>query len=103
SGDDLLPGLDGLVAAGHPLTNLDTGEPLATVRPRLVCANAYLGARPIVRALELGAAGGVTGPGAGAAPTPDPAGHAVGPRGARGAGGGGTTGTGWRRAPWPAT
>src|SRR5438874_1536138 len=32
SGDDLMPGLDGLVVAGHPLANLDTGAPLAAVR-----------------------------------------------------------------------
>ena len=47
SGDDLLPRLDELLAAGHPLTNLDTGEPLAAIRERVVSANAYLGARPI--------------------------------------------------------
>src|SRR4051812_35365535 len=56
AGDDLLPRLDELLAGGHPLTNLDTGEPLATVRDRVVSANAYLGARPIVDALRLGAA-----------------------------------------------
>jgi hypothetical protein len=60
-GDDLLPGLDGLLAEGHPLTNLDTGESLSTVRPRVVSANAYLGARPIVDALRQGAAVVVTG------------------------------------------
>ena len=36
TGDDLLPRLDELLAAGHPLTNLDTGEALATVRERVV-------------------------------------------------------------------
>ncbi len=52
SGDDLLPRLDALLAAGHPFTNLDTGEPLRTIRPRIVSANAYLGAGPIVEALR---------------------------------------------------
>src|SRR5262245_29137287 len=52
AGDDLLPRLDELMAAGQPLANLDTGESLATVRPRVVSANAYLGARPIVEALQ---------------------------------------------------
>src|ERR671930_371494 len=47
TGDDLLPRLDELLAAGHRLTNLDTGEPLSAVRGRVVSANAYLGARPI--------------------------------------------------------
>src|SRR5262245_54678082 len=32
SGDDLLPRLDELLAGGHPLANLDTGEPLTSVR-----------------------------------------------------------------------
>src|SRR5262245_7061441 len=48
SGDDLLPRLDELLAQGQPLTNLDTGEALAKIRPRVVSGNAYLGARPIV-------------------------------------------------------
>src|SRR6266567_3185474 len=36
SGDDLMPNLDGLLASGHSLTNLDDGAALATVRPRVV-------------------------------------------------------------------
>jgi hypothetical protein len=61
AGDDLLPQLDPLLAAGHTLTNLDTGKPLASVRDRVVSANAYLGARPIVTALEVGASIVITG------------------------------------------
>jgi hypothetical protein len=61
SGDDLLPRLDDLLAAGHALTNLDTGEALETVRDRVVSANAYLGARPVVEALRLGAHVVITG------------------------------------------
>src|SRR5437899_9725246 len=34
TGDDLLPRLDELIATGHRLTNLDTGEALETVRDR---------------------------------------------------------------------
>jgi hypothetical protein len=60
-GDDLLPNLDQLLADGHALNNLDTGEPLSAVRPRVVSANAYLGAVPIVQALSQGAAVVVTG------------------------------------------
>jgi hypothetical protein len=60
-GDDLLPHLDRLLLEGHPLTNLDTGAPLATVRDRIVSANAYLGAGPIVTALEKGAGIVITG------------------------------------------
>ncbi len=54
-GDDLLPRLDALIAAGHPLANMETGEPLATVRDRVLSANAYLGSAPIVEALAGGA------------------------------------------------
>jgi hypothetical protein len=60
-GDDLLPRLDQLLAEGHAFTNLDTGEPLSTVRRRVVSANAYLGAPPIVAALRQGAAVVITG------------------------------------------
>ena len=55
SGDDLLDRLDGLLARGHALTNLDTGRPLRDVRDRVLSANAYLGAWPIVDALRRGA------------------------------------------------
>lgn len=61
SGDDLLPRLDELLAAGHGLTNLDTGESLTTVREKVVSANAYLGAKPIAEALGQGANVVVTG------------------------------------------
>ena len=61
SGDDLIPQLDALLAAGHGLNHLDHGAPLSTVRERVVSANAYLGAAPIVEALKLGADVVVTG------------------------------------------
>jgi hypothetical protein len=54
-GDDLYPRLRDLVAAGHPLKNMDTGEPIAPVLDRMMSANAYLGARPVVEALRQGA------------------------------------------------
>jgi hypothetical protein len=78
SGDDLMPRLDALLAEGHPLTNLDTGEPIATVRPRLVSANAYVGARPIVEALKQGASIIITGRVADASLTLAPAVHELG-------------------------
>jgi hypothetical protein len=51
-GDDLLPRLKDLIAAGNPLKNMDTGEPLAPIVDRVMSANAYLGAKPVVEALK---------------------------------------------------
>jgi hypothetical protein len=78
SGDDLLPRLDELIAAGHAFTNLDTGEPLEKVRARVVSANAYLGAGPIVEALRQGGEIVVTGRVADASLTVGPAVHELG-------------------------
>jgi len=61
SGDDLMPKLDDLLAAGHTLAHLDTGETLSLIRERVVSANAYLGAPPIVEALRQGASVVITG------------------------------------------
>jgi hypothetical protein len=61
TGDDLLPRLDELVQAGEKFANMDTGEPLTTVRERVLSANAYIGSRPIVEALAGGANVVVTG------------------------------------------
>lgn len=77
-GDDLLPRLDELIAAGHPLAHLDNGAPLATIRPRVVGANAYLGSAGIVAALGQGASVVITGRVADASLTLAPAMHAFG-------------------------
>ncbi|MDX2183782.1 MAG: acyclic terpene utilization AtuA family protein [Gemmatimonadaceae bacterium] len=61
TGDDLLPRLDALTAAGHELRSMDTGEPLSTVRDRVLSANAYIGSGPIVEALRRGANVVITG------------------------------------------
>jgi len=55
TGDDLLPRLDELIASGHPLKNMETGEALSTVRDRVLSANAYIGSTPIVEALAQNA------------------------------------------------
>jgi hypothetical protein len=60
-GDDLYTDLDAVLASGEPLINMDTGKPLADVRNRVLSANAYIGAAPIVRALQEGANVIVTG------------------------------------------
>jgi hypothetical protein len=78
TGDDLMPALDQLIASGHPFTNLDSGEPLATVRSRIVSANAYLGSRPIAEALAQGADVVITGRVADACLTVGPAAHEFG-------------------------
>jgi hypothetical protein len=75
TGDDLLPRLDDLAVQGNGLANLDTAEPLSTVRPRVVSANAYLCAAPIVEALRLGASIVITGRVADASLTVAPAVH----------------------------
>ena len=54
-GDDMLGRLDDLIADGHQLRHMETGEDLSTIRDRVAAANAYLGAGPIVRALDQGA------------------------------------------------
>ena len=54
-GDSVLERLDELQEAGVSLAHMDTGEEIAAVRERLLFASAYLGARPIVEALEAGA------------------------------------------------
>jgi hypothetical protein len=54
-GDDILPRLRELIEAGHDLKNMDDGKPLAPTLDRVRSANAYLGARPVVEALDQGA------------------------------------------------
>ncbi len=60
-GDDILPDLPRLRAAGHTLAHLDTGALLPRSGDELVSANAYLGGFGIAAALEAGADIVVTG------------------------------------------
>ena len=55
TGDDILSRIDALIAGGDPLKNMETGELLDSVRSRLVSANVYFGAAPLVEALAQGA------------------------------------------------
>jgi Acyclic terpene utilisation family protein AtuA len=55
TGDDLLPRLASLQAAGHPLANTDTGELLSDANATPLTAHAYLGGLPIAQALRAGA------------------------------------------------
>ena len=55
-GDDLLPRLGELCRVGHHLVHMETGEQLCQVEHnKVVSANVYLGARPVVQALQQGA------------------------------------------------
>jgi hypothetical protein len=54
-GDDILDQLDELRAKGMLLDNMESGESLDTVRERVMSANVYFGAWPIVKALRQGA------------------------------------------------
>jgi len=54
-GDDVFGRLDEFLAAGNAMKNMDTGEPLSTVRDRILSANAYIGAFPLAEALAAGA------------------------------------------------
>ncbi len=62
TGDNVLDKLQALQTAGETLSNLDTGEILAdTPNQTWVTANVYLGAAPIVEALQNGADMVITG------------------------------------------
>ena len=60
-GDDILDRLEDLIARGHELRNMDTGQPLTEILDRVQSANAYIGARPMVEALRQGATVVITG------------------------------------------
>lgn len=54
-GDNVLPEIDRLIAEGNALKNMETGEPASSIKDRLLSANVYFGAAPIVEALRQGA------------------------------------------------
>ena len=61
AGDDILDRLDELTLRGVHLSNMETGEKLSTVLDRVMSANVYFGAGPIVEALDRGAQIVITG------------------------------------------
>jgi hypothetical protein len=61
SGDDLMPRLEELEARGVGLDHMDGGRGYDEIRGRVLAANAYIGARPVVEALRRGARIIVTG------------------------------------------
>jgi hypothetical protein len=54
-GDNILHRIDELVDAGHEMKHMESGEPINEVKDKLLSANVYLGAFPIVEALRRGA------------------------------------------------
>ncbi|MEJ7606927.1 MAG: acyclic terpene utilization AtuA family protein, partial [Bryobacteraceae bacterium] len=54
-GDNIFNSIDGMLARGLPLRNMETDEPLAQIRDRILSANAYIGAFPLATALATGA------------------------------------------------
>jgi hypothetical protein len=75
TGDDLLPRLNQLQAAGCEFKNLDDHVPLSSLGQPVVSANAYLGAQSIAEALAGGARIVITGRVADASLTVGPAMH----------------------------
>jgi hypothetical protein len=53
-GDDIVGALYELTAAGERFTNMESGESFLKVRSRITSANIYLGAEPVVKALDSG-------------------------------------------------
>lgn len=54
-GDNILNRIDEVLSSGSELKNMETGEPVTVVRDKLLSANVYFGAMPIVDALKQGA------------------------------------------------
>ncbi len=54
-GDDILSQIDDLIDNGNALENMESGDPVASVKDRLLSANVYFGSWPIVEALRKGA------------------------------------------------
>lgn len=55
TGDDVLDKLDGWIADGVDINSMDDGIPLSSIRDKVQSANVYLGAAPLVEALDKGA------------------------------------------------
>ncbi|HEY0657520.1 MAG TPA: acyclic terpene utilization AtuA family protein, partial [Pyrinomonadaceae bacterium] len=55
TGDDILPRLGEFLEKGIQINNMDTGEPLSDILDKVQSANVYLGAQPLVEALDKGA------------------------------------------------
>jgi Acyclic terpene utilisation family protein AtuA len=54
-GDDVFDRIDSFLKKGYEMRDMDTGEPIAKIRPQILSANAYIGAFPLAEALDTGA------------------------------------------------
>jgi hypothetical protein len=54
-GDDVYSRIDEFLGKGYELRDMDTGEPISTIRDQILSANAYIGAFPLAEALDTGA------------------------------------------------
>jgi hypothetical protein len=61
TGDNIRHRLDEIISAGCELKNMESGESIKAVKDKILSANVYFGAFPIVEALEKGADVVVTG------------------------------------------
>ncbi|MHB8917600.1 MAG: acyclic terpene utilization AtuA family protein, partial [Desulfocucumaceae bacterium] len=55
TGDDILPRIGELRSMGVDFSDMEGGGDISAVEDRILFANAYLGAKPMVEALEMGA------------------------------------------------
>lgn len=55
TGDDVMPRLQEFLDKGIEINSMDTGEPLSGILDKVQAANVYLGAKPLVEALDQGA------------------------------------------------
>jgi len=60
-GDDIIDSLDDIISKGCELNNMETGESIITYKEKMLSANVYFGAMPIVEALGKGADVVITG------------------------------------------
>jgi len=55
SGDNILDSIDTLAEKGIDFSNMETGEPYEVIKGKVLSANLYFGAKPVVDALNAGA------------------------------------------------
>jgi hypothetical protein len=60
-GDNIKGRIDEIISSGCELNNMETGESVTVVKDKLLSANVYFGAMPIVEALQKGAEVVITG------------------------------------------